>query len=97
MRGCAFGNAKSEECIVNNPGEPGEFKICYKTCSTPLCNQKSIDETFPYFSINCLHCSTAVQPWCMDRHIMGNHLNDTGVVKKCWNGKCSTTRSGRLK
>ena len=95
MRGCAFANAKGEECSVNNPGKSGEFKTCYKTCGTPLCNTDSMDKTFPSFSINCLHCSTTVQSWCMDLMELGDHLKDTEVVKKCWSGTCSTIRSGK--
>ena len=91
MRGCGFSNA-TEECSVNSYG--GRFKSCYKTCNTPLCNYESMEETFPSFSLNCVHCSSTVQPWCMENDLK-EHLDDPGVNKKCWNGKCLTTKTGR--
>ena len=94
MRGCGWSDTRTEWCILNNVGAR-EFKSCYKTCNTPLCNHVSMDETFPSFSINCVHCSSYNQPWCLDESVR-DHFNDLGVTKKCWNGRCLTTRNGKL-
>ena len=97
MRGCGFEEPAKvglENCDIINPGEPGESKICYKICDTPLCNGDSMNAAFPYFSINCVHCSSTVQPWCMQNDLK-QHLNDPGVKKKCWNENCLATRSGK--
>ena len=88
-RGCGWNDSRTEWCSINNIGTNGEFKSCYKTCSTPLCNHASMDEAFPSFSLNCLHSSCLDdQPRCL--------VETKNVMKKCWSGRCLSSRNGRI-
>ena len=96
-RGCGWDDSvKTEECSIAKVRTKVEIKNCYKTCNTPLCNHLSMEETFPSFSVNCLHCSSFNQPWCVDDARNTDHLKEPGTTKKCWNAECSSTRYGKF-
>ena len=67
------------------------------TCSTDLCNDKSISATFPSHvdHIDCWHCSSTIQPWCSGVNLT-YHVNDPGVRKSCHSATCLTSITGTI-